>query len=198
MIDKNYWKEYYLNQQNENCAPSRFCTFVMAELPKHTVNFLYKQPLMLLDAGCGNGRDTYALSQMSDETTGMDSSGFLPKGQARTQFVTDDFTRCDKARYNIIYSRFTYHSITDEQQHAFLRSIERSGTILCIETRSDKSKGEARVTGDGHYRNFTNATTLRTQLATHNFDLLYFCEGNGVAVYKNEDPVCIRVLAVRR
>ena len=98
----------------------------------------------------------------------------------------------------MIYSRFTYHSITDEQQESFLSSIQDAGTVLCIETRSDKSKDETRATGDGHYRNFTHKGRLNTQLHAHRFDVLYMYEGNGVAVYKEENPVCIRTIAVKR
>jgi SAM-dependent methyltransferase len=194
MIDKNYWHAYYLNKQNKKSdadgmpTPSAFCSFVLSELPKHV-----HSPPRILDAGCGNGRDTYALGG-----TGMDSSGFLPQPTEHAQFVTGDFTTGCKDAYNVVYSRFTYHSITNEQQESFLSSIRNTGTVLCIETRSDKSKDDARVTGDGHYRNFTHKDTLHTQLLAHDFDVLYIYEGNGVAVYKEEDPVCIRVIAVKR
>ena len=212
MIDKKYWKEYYLNQQNKNGnnsskhpvipAPSAFCLFVLAELHTHCGGT--NHTLHILDAGCGNGRDSYALahSHFGARVTGIDSSGYLPPSppspRVHLQFATGDFTGCCKGSYDVVYSRFTFHSITDEQQNVFLNSIQKEGTVLCMETRSDKSKDDVRITGDGHYRNFTNARKLRAQLNTHGFDIRYWFEGNGVALYKSEDPVCIRVIAIKR
>ena len=67
-----------------------------------------------------------------------------------------------------------------------------------METRSDKSKDEMRVTGDTHYRNFTNFDRLHHQLKMHKFEVLYICEDSNVAVYKEEDPICIRVIAIKK
>jgi len=200
MLDKKYWEDYYLKCRNEistkTCHPdpSMFCKFIIHTLPQYT-----QKPWCILDAGCGNGRDTYALAKHAQQITGVDSCGFLPSTGCATHicFKLDDFTNCAKDDYNIIYSRFTFHSIDNEQQNIFLDSIQKAGTILCIETRSDKGKDEKRLTGDAHYRNFTNIDRLQTQLEEYQFKVVYISEGRNVAVYKEENPVCIRVIAIK-
>jgi tellurite methyltransferase len=97
-----------------------------------------------------------------------------------------------------VYSRFTFHSINDAQQEAFLSSIRKSGTYLCIESRSDKGLEEQRIHGDGHFRNFTSLIKLRRQLLAHAFDIVYQYEGRDAAIYKEENPMCVRVLAKKK
>lgn len=97
----------------------------------------------------------------------------------------------------MIYSRFTFHSITNEDQCTFLNSITIPGTFLCIETRSDKGENSFRHHGDDHYRNFTNIDYLTNLLIRYNFNILYLKESNNLAIYKTEDPICIRVICIK-
>ena len=100
-----------------------------------------------------------------------------------------------KDEFNLIYSRFTFHSITDEQQVEFLSSITRKGTFICIECRSDKDVDTVREHGDDHFRNFVNFERLHDLLESMNFTVLDSAEGTGFAPYKSEDPVCVRFIA---
>ena len=167
--------------------------FIIETIPKYTQNKLH-----ILDAGCGNGRDSYAFAKHGHRVIGIDSCGHLPPDAQHVHFATDDFTVHMKQEYHLIYSRFTFHSINNEQQESFLASIQKPQTLLCIETRSDKGIDAKRVHGDSHYRNFTNIDTLKVQLNKHQFDILFLYEGQDVAIYKDENPVCIRVIAQKR
>ena len=193
MLDKKYWNTFYQKHRKKNEQPSAFCIFVLDTLPQYTQN-----KLLILDAGCGNGRDTYAFAKDGHNVCGIDSCGHLPPDAQHVHFATDDFTVHMKQRYDLIYSRFTFHSINDEQQESFLASIQQPNTFLCIETRSDKGINTKRIHGDTHYRNFTNIDTLQAQLKAHHFDILFLYEGQDVAVYKDENPVCIRVIAQKK
>jgi tellurite methyltransferase len=184
-IDTNYWNEFYNKKQLE-LIPSDFCLYVMDYL-KSTNN----EKIKILDAGCGNGRDSYHLSKKY-LVDGMDIS-YKPDDTELCKFKQDDFTTCDKTNYDMIYSRFTFHSITNEQQETFIKSIH-PGTLLCIETRSDKGKNDNRYYGDDHYRNFTNVKYLKKILDTNGFEILYIEENNDFAVYNDENPICIRVI----
>lgn len=192
MLDKIYWNQFYKKHQKQNVSPSDFCCFVLNFLPQLTT-----KPLRILDAGCGSGRDSYTMGADTHTVVAVDTSGFLPQNTHNVIFFNDDFTTHHKDAYDLIYSRFTFHSITNEQQKVFLASIQKRDTILCIETRSDQSAHEQRVHGDEHYRNFTNYETLRKQLIDHHFNIHYMFEGNDLAVYNTENPVCIRVIAQR-
>jgi tellurite methyltransferase len=180
----NYWNNIY-KTKNIPKEPSNFCKFI-------TEYKLFKNnKLKLLDCGCGNGRDSYYFSKYFN-VTGIDSS-FKPNNINNCIFKQNDFCSYDKSNYDLIYSRFTFHSITDEQQELFLSSIKKN-SFLCIETRSNKSKDIKKVFGDEHYRNYTDYNNLLKKLKLLNFDIIYSEENSGFSIYKNEDPICIRII----
>ena len=147
--------------------------------------------LTILDCGCGNGRDTYALAERH-RVTGVDLAT-CPEN-ANCSFKVDNFCTINKDDYQMIYSRFTFHSITNEDHGVFLNSIQTPGTYLCIETRSDKGQESFRYHGDTHYRNLTNLSYLINLLKDNQFEILYHCESDNLAVYKTENPICIRII----
>jgi tellurite methyltransferase len=179
-----YWSTFYKKFNETN--PSNFACFIMQYLKEYTGD------LNILDVGCGNGRDSYYLSSMYN-TTGIDVSIVPSSTNSKLQFIQGDMISIDKSPYNLIYSRFTFHSITNEQQEQLIQSIA-DDTFLCIETRSSKDKDEYRTFGDDHYRNLTNMDYLIELLQKYNFTILYSIESKDVAVYKDENPTCIRII----
>lgn len=182
-LDVNYWSEFYSTKHT--LTPSPFSSFVLG--------FTVGKTLKILDAGCGNGRDSYELSKYHD-VIGLDTSDYRPENRDRCTFIEGDFCTYDKDEFNLVYSRFTLHSITDEQQLEFLSSIKNPGTFLCIEARSDRDIYNSREHGDDHYRNFINFNRLHTLLEELNYKILFAEENTGFALYKNEDPVCVRFI----
>ena len=184
-IETEYWKNFYTTY-NE-MSPSNFSFFVLDFL-KQTCN----NNIKILELGCGNGKDTYNLSRHYT-TTGVDVS-CKPHDKENSNFILGDMISIDKAQYNVIYSRFTFHSINDALQDQLIKSIDKPNTLLRIETRSVKGQNTERFHGDNHYRNLTNIDTLKTMIAKYNFEILYCKESDGCAVYKTEDPICIRLI----
>jgi|TARA_B110000114_G_C14965326_1_gene346043 SAM-dependent methyltransferase len=184
-----YWNNFYsIHKDIEDC--SDFCTFVM-EFFKNNNDIVN-----VLDCGCGNGRDSYALSNTYN-VVGIDSSGFIPVTRNNTNFSANDFITFDKRNYDLIYSRFTLHSITDEQQLSFLQSINNN-SYLVIETRSLKGENDNVVHGKTHYRNYTDLTYLKKILTDNNFQIIFANEDIDMAKYKNENPICIRVICKKK
>lgn len=184
----NYWENFY----KQNVSPyheSKFCYFI-----KNHSLFKSKK-YKLLDCGCGNGRDSYSLSNHF-EVVGIDTS-FKPEDKTGCTFKIANFCSYDKKDYDIIYSRFTFHSISNQQQIMFLQSIKK-GCYLCIETRSNKSSQIKKVFGDEHFRNYTDYNILKKILTENNFKIIYLSEDKGFAPYKNEDPICIRVICEKQ
>lgn len=182
--DKKYWETFYsTNNNNINC--SDFCIFVMDY-------FKDKNILNILDCGCGNGRDSYALSNISN-VDAVDNCGFLQTDINNVKFYIDDFVTINKSKYDLIYSRFTFHSITNEQQISFLDTINVN-SYLAIETRSKKSENENVFHGKTHYRNYTDIDYLKNVLTLKKFEIILIIEDLNFAKYKNENPICIRVI----
>jgi len=181
--EQKYWKEIY-TKQTIPIQHSEFALFIY--------NYFKDKIFNVLDCGCGNGRDSYYLS-LYNKVHGIDTSN-KPEDKENCTFEIADFCNYDKRDYNLIYSRFTFHSITNEQQEEFLNSINNN-SYLCIETRSDKSYNINKVYGDTHYRNYTNIDYLKKILNKYNFNIIYIDENNGYAKYKNEDPICIRLIS---
>lgn len=185
MDDITYWNDFYKNNLLiSEC--SDFCAFVM--------NFFenYNEIKNIIDCGCGNGRDSYALSELYI-VHGVDNSGYIPKNKENLIFSSDNFITINKAAYDLIYSRFTLHSISNESQDNFLSSIP-SGKYLAIETRSVNGEDDYVYHGKTHYRNYTDITYLKNLLNKHNFEIMYIKEGDNMAKYKDENPICIRVV----
>jgi tellurite methyltransferase len=178
-----YWKKFY-NKKHvlENTSFSRF---VLDYIQKFDKKF------NILDIGCGNGRDSYYLSKYYN-VTGIDSSN-KPKEKENCKFILGDMIDIDKSKFDLIYSRFSFHSISDENQEKLLQSV-KNDTLLFIETRSIKGLNTYREHGDGHYRNLTNINILKNMLEKNDFEILFVEEANNFAVYKTENPICIRII----
>ena len=183
-LDTKYWSTFYTGEHT--LEPSAFSQFVL--------DFFWDQDqLNILDVGCGNGRDSYALAKKHN-VTGIDTSSYLPEATDRCNFETADLTTYDKADFNLIYSRFSFHALDDKQQLTFLKSIRKPGTYLAIECRSDVGIDELRVHNKRHFRNFVSHQRLDNQLSRLGFIGLYAMESTGFAPYQTEDPVCIRTI----
>jgi len=188
VFNKSYWYNFYRNlKENNDC--SDFCIFAMNYIRNN------KNINSILDAGCGNGRDSYCLAKKYT-VVGMDNSGFIPDKEENVEFVCDDFVRADKSNYQLIYSRFTFHSITNEDHDIFLESI-RPNTYLAMEARSIKDISNDAYHGKNHYRNYIDIEYLKNILTKYNFEILYIYEGKDVAIYRNENPICIRVICIK-
>jgi len=181
-MDKLYWNQFYKEKKGV-LERSDFAEFVL--------EYFKDKSYFILDLGCGNGRDSYYLSQ-NHKVIGCDLSS-VPKNKKHCLFLEENMVTIDKEPYDLIYSRFSLHSISDENQKELLQSIKK-GTILCIETRSIKGKDSYRLFGDTHYRNLTDIHFLRSILKDYGFIILYEFEGDNIAVFKDENPICIRMI----
>lgn len=194
--EQKYWNKFYLeNKHVTECT--HFCKFVL-DYFRNVKNVKY-----VLDSGCGNGRDSYTLAYKYT-VRGIDSSGYIPitppyvleedTNEPKLTFSCNDFVTFDKTKYDLVYSRFSFHSITNSQQEIFLDSI-RPGSYVAIETRSNKSEKDNVAHGKTHFRNYTDIDYIKKLMVDKHLNILYIAEDKGFAMYKYEDPICIRVIA---
>ena len=211
-MDKHYWKDIY-SKQSEDELPSLFATYVIENIGVKDKN--------IIELGCGNGRDAicFANAKAAKVEAVDQCDNIIELLQHRFQQVENltfkccDFTCMDDSesiKYDIVYSRFTLHSISKEQQHNVLlwtfHNLNHYGK-LCIEVRGQKNEifkvgtpveGEpdAFILND-HYRRFLHFDSLCEELLSCHFSIDYAKEQKGFAPYNGQNETYIRVIATK-
>jgi SAM-dependent methyltransferase len=218
MENTQYWNQFY-NKKSLVLKPSPFAEWCLSEQ--------YIQPSQkTLELGCGNGRDAFYFIDKGIFTFGLDASGAAIKinneklvadGHAKLGgFLELDFENIadltnslpfDIQNFDSVYCRFVMHAMpkkTADKVLNFLFDQLRPGATFCMEFRTTKDplfqQGDAisadeRITD--HYRRFINTADFRAQLEDMGWVINYFVESNGLAVFKSEDPVVARIIAVK-
>ena len=207
--DIDYWNEYYRhNPPSADNKPCDFAKFIESE-------FLYeKKPAHILELGCGNGRDSLFFLSKGHKTTAVDESNVAIEmlnqitDSGYVLFVCDDFVKSKALRqmkYDCIYSRFTLHAISEEQEDELLnnaRTALNDNGILAIEARTtnDELYGKgieieknAFIYND-HYRRFIDVNEFRKKIEKLGYDIIYLEESDGFSRTQNSDPVLMRCI----
>ncbi len=206
-MDKNYWKSIY-SKQSEGEMPSLFAIYI-AE------NYDIKGK-RLIELGCGNGRDAIYFSNANAIVDAIDQcDNIIELLNYRFQKVDNLHFKCldftcmnDGLPYDIVYSRFTLHSISKVQEENVLRWAYRNLTTngkLCIEVRGQNNEiyrvgtpvnGEpdAFILND-HYRRFIHFESICDKLTNIGFHIDFAKEQKGFAPYNGTDETYIRIIA---
>ena len=134
--------------------------------------------------------------------------------QPNLKFLVHDFTNLTSpiskdlpAQFGIIYSRFTLHAISKAASSRSLKwAFEnlKNGGYLLIEVRSVKDKlfgvgtpveGEPDAYISTHYRRFVRREQIEQELKDLGFSIENIIEQDNLAVYKDDNPVVIRIHA---
>lgn len=199
-----YWDDYYHGVKGVS-SPSPFALFVAETLPPEQ---------QILEVGCGNGRDATFFGEKGHRVTAVDKSaaavGLCQKlhPDSSAKFFAGTLQRYSEewaGRFDLVYSRFVLHAMTEAEEVEMLEAAHRAlrpGGQLMIECRSinDPLAREGEVISPteriaGHYRRFIIRDALRDHLVSAGFEVTFEIESNGLAVFKDEDPVVIRVRA---
>lgn len=193
-MDKNFWENFYKTRGGRH-APSpfsHFCSTLINTGP-------------LFEIGCGNGADAFYFANRGIITFACDQC--VPSGNFYNPFfIEHNFGNLPQYNmaFDTIYSRFSLHSSTVKNENRALRwsyeHLNKHG-LICIEARSTKDKmyGQGKEVGHNafmtdHYRRFIDQEEMCNKLSSYGFKTTYVHEGRGFSPYKNEDPVCIRVI----
>ncbi|WP_071119214.1 class I SAM-dependent methyltransferase [Romboutsia timonensis] len=204
-MDYKYWNEYYKKNIAPN-EPSKFAKDILKYLDSGK---------KLIELGCGNGRDAMFLANNNISVVAIDQSESSINNLKQSvsnnniEFVVDDFIKTKllkRESFDYIYSRFTLHSISEEQEEKLLKRVyeglKKDGLFL-VEARSIKDDifglGEkiARNTYvyNNHSRRFIVLDELVKKLTSYGFKIEFVNESNNYAAYKDQNPIVIRVIA---
>ena len=205
-MDKEYWGKFYKKYSNRGDISNRstFASFCCE-------NFLNKEPKIITDLGCGNARDAkhfarnhlvYGIDQSIDDQA--INTNKLPSLKLIEQdFVYDDYNFSEKV--NVFYSRFTIHSITEEDQKELLPKVYNyldAGGLFCIEARTTKDPkfgagkhiSDTTYFNDRHARRFIDSQKFVNIVLSLGFKLLYFNEQDNLSIHKDDNPVLMRII----
>ena len=203
-MDKKYWSKFYGEEflNEEIFLPSTFAQFCQNEV--------FGGQKEIIELGCGNGRDSFHFANHGHNVTAIDQCVNSELANYRKhknlEYIKDDFVFCAFNNHiNVFYSRFTIHSITQEDENILIPKIYRHlppKGLFCIEARTIKDPkfgtGEyvAKNTyiNDGHKRRFIDSNVFAKNVLDLGFKVQYFAEKDNLSVYKNDNPVLMRII----
>jgi len=106
---------------------------------------------------------------------------------------------------DVFYSRFTIHSITLQDENKLLTKVFqclREEGLFCIEARTTKDPKfgvgkhicDTSYFNDGHTRRFIDSQQFLKKVLTLGFKLKYFNEQDNLSIYKDDNPVLMRII----
>lgn len=210
-MDKKYWDKYYLNHGQDKgitmqSSFSEFCE----------TNYFFKKELNIVELGSGNGRDAIFFAYQGHKVFAVDqsitaidterikiSAGVnLNLNPIASDFVKDDFNF--NIPIDVFYLRFALHAISKEDEEYLLPKVYNAiidNGLFCIEARTTKdpmcSVGE--YLGNNtyltdHKRRFINSNEFLNTILKIGFRLVYFTEENNLSIYKEDNPVLMRII----
>lgn len=204
--DTDYWNEYY--KKMNIGEPSLFA---------QEVGTMLTPAKNILELGCGNGRDSLYFLGLGLNVVAIDSSdGVIAQLKEKYEenniyFICDDFVSSSaifSGQYDYVYSRFTLHAITEEQEtevlHNVYKVLKKNG-LFFIEVRSvnDELYGQGEKVGensyifDGHFRRFIKMKALVNKMKLIGFEMVSAVGKRGFAPFQGSNPPIIRIIAKR-
>tara|TARA_R100000005_G_C4992345_1_gene199570 strand:- start:1907 stop:2476 length:570 start_codon:yes stop_codon:yes gene_type:complete len=177
----DYWTSYYKNKKTIN-VPSYFCDFVIK-------NYNLKDK-KVVEFCCGNGRDTYTLSNHCSSIVGVDFAT-KPKDNGNCSFIQadiDSFLNSNSSdNFDTSYCRFGIHSISEELEDKILDFSKE----IYFEFRSDLDNSFK----PDHYRRTINGNYFINKVIKKGYKILFFQESIDLAPFGDQNPIIIRIIA---
>lgn len=199
-----YWANHHAHAAP--LPPSPFATALQARVDL---------PGVVVDLGCGDGRDAVAFAAAGRTVVGLDR---CPVGlrRARERVAGAEFRECDLAdaaqvraaltevlaaageRPVLFYARFLFHAVPPQVQELVLTelaALARPGDGFAAEFRTlaDEALPKNRTPRIG--RRYLDGPALGARLVADGWDLLDEVEATGLAPLEKEDPMLYRVVA---
>jgi SAM-dependent methyltransferase len=209
MMDPEFWESHY--QRFSVTEPSAFA--------KYCVDRWIQKDDVVIEIGCGNGRDGMFLAEHCSEYFAVDSSAkaieqFSKRLSAGTAKVRVNLHCGDVADFNfrqptpqpggkiVVYSRFSLHSLDEATEQYVLNQFAQlgAGSVLALEARTifDPLHGVGTEVGRNayvtdHYRRFIDPRDL-LEFAMTKTAIKYFVLSDGFAMTETENPIVMRAV----
>ena len=200
-----YWKNFYRKKKLSTAInfPSQFSMFTLS-------NDIKKN--LLIEFGCGNGRDAHYMSKYYKKVIGFDSSGFVIKknissfkGIKNLKFVNRDIIKKSDLNFlkkykKTIYARFFIHTLKNDEINIFIKTLSfllKKNEKIFLEYRTHLDK-KTKKTFKKHYRNYLDPKSIINLFKKEKFENVYSNSSYGYALFGNEDPHIARQIFVKK
>ncbi|MDQ4086199.1 MAG: class I SAM-dependent methyltransferase [Actinomycetota bacterium] len=173
-------------------------------------------PALVVDVGCGNGRDTRHFADHGHPVLGLDYS---PAALACARDLLGERSeerRLRAADLNdvraplllgaelaaretsvVLYARFVAHAVDDHAREGLWRlgalTLRRGGRMY-LEFRTERDRATAHVFEDQHDRRYLDPQEVAVELKRHGGVVVHREEGRGLAPFGPEDPHICRMV----
>ncbi len=207
----HFWENYYRDLINETLPDA-------SHFAIYACKFIDPDALVI-DLGCGNGRDSRFLGRFND-LVGIDQSGaaiqycnsqLLLKIEKAKNIAFHNLTIEDVKIFEIfnaklrtcayqkifIYARFFLHAIDETQYEKFWDFTHwlnlRYSVAIGVEFRTIEDKYNFKEFPD-HFRRYLDPKAVVTDAESRGFFVREIQQGYGLAKYKSEDPHLARII----
>jgi len=185
-MNNKHWEKFYKTKKPIR-KPSSFAKFIEPFI--HEKSIIY-------DLGSGNGRDSVFFAKRNFLVVSVDPHGEPYKSESNLIHWKMDINTFLKqiipSKPSVIYSRFFIHAI-DKKQAIHLISSVKKGMFFVAEFRI---KGDEPVLYKDHKRTLWDEDEFKKLFNRKEWKPRFWIS-RGVAKYKNEDPLVMRVIAKR-
>ena len=201
-MSNNFWNEHY----------SKFNISEPSDFAKFCVEKHFNLNNLVIEFGCGNGRDGMYFLRNNFNYVGYDISPTAIKKFNESLISLDyqpevlnksfvDFKINNNEEVQI-YSRFTLHSIDLESQMEIIKKLKKLKNkftfYLEVRTIHDELFGKGKSLKknefiDTHFRRFIDPKEF-IELINTNFNINYYNLSRYLAVYKDENPKVMRMI----
>lgn len=168
-MDKTFWDDFYSMKISGDSELSNHCS----SFAKYVEPFI-ETNMTIFDMGCGNGRDTIYFKNQGLNVIGVDTSKCALDKLSNNNIKVihkkmSELEPLENIHKPVVYSRFSIHSVPEQEQDKFFKWIASNCYMAFIETRSvndprcgvgTKVENEKNAWNDTHYRRFTMLSDL--------------------------------------
>lgn len=209
--------------QRSRIAMDDFYSRPTDQTPTMFADWLLSSGLMpefaqVIDIGCGNGRDLFALQGLAPKVVGLERSNyavkaarsrvdsgsgiFVERGDVLDPGTIDEVAakgRSEAPGGVLYYLRFFLNGLTASEEGVLFAELAAScmpGDYVAFEHRTDQDKDLKKALFRS-YRRFVSPAETVAALKSYGMAIVYCEAGQGLAPYGREDPHVVRIIAKR-